>query len=433
MEETQKKPLQKRGWAQQEWYQYVIYVLCFVIGFLTLGFCSNNSGLYLTAVTNALDMSRSTYSLRNVFRQLTATVLSLFFGPFVSRFGEKKLTCFGIVSLIFAVLTAAWAEDAVLIFVSGILLGVGFSFCATTMITYIIGRWCTKNRGLITGLVLSATGLGGAVAAQIVTPMIYDVNDIFGYRKAYYMIAVMLVALLVLVVIFLREPPRSESEKFERRKKRAGAASWSGVTFEQVSRKPFFYCTLLVIFCSTLTVAMTSLNISPIMTDKGIDANFIASVMTVESLALLLSKATSGGLTDRFGLRKMMAIVQGFVLLSAAMMLAVSDTGIGRGMAMFAGVCAGLGLTVETVMVSCLVLEMFGDRDYAKIMGICMAACTAGIAAGNYVGSLVFDLCGSYDPCLWVLTGLMLVVTVLLQFCVSSAKKLRREIEADTL
>lgn len=424
----EEKPL-KHTLLDKERYQWVIYVLCFAISFLTLGFCGNNSGLYLTAVTKALDISRSTYSLRNVFRYATATVLSLFFGPFISRFGEKKLTCFGIVSLIFAVLTAAWAESALLIFVSGILLGLGFNFCATTMITYIIGRWCTKNRGLITGVVLSATGLGGAVAAQIVTPMIYDETDLFGYRRAYYMIAVMLVVLLVLVIAFLREPPRSEGETFERRKKRASAASWSGVTFQEVARKPFFYLTLAVIFFSTLTAAMTSLNLSPLMTDKGIDSGFIATALSVQSLALLLSKAVSGGLSDRFGLRKIMALCQTCLIVSLASMLVVSDSTFGRGMALLSNMTAGLGMAVETVLVSCTVIELFGDRDYAKIMGICMAACTAGIAVGNFAGNLVFDLCGSYDPMLWTMAIVMVVVTVMFQFCMTSARKMRKEIE----
>lgn len=433
MDELPYRTPQKQKWAQQEWYQYVIYALCFAIGFLTLGFCSSNSGLYLTAITKALDMSRSTYSLRNVFHYIATTILQFFFGTLVARFGEKKMTCVGIISLIFAVLTSAWAESAALLYVSGLLLGIGFSFCATTMLSYIVSRWCTKKRGLIMGLVLSANGLGSAAAAQIVTPIIYDKTDIFGYRKAYYLIAVMLAALLVLVVIFLREPPMREREKFERHKKRAGAATWSGVNYATLTRKPFFYVTLLTIFCSAFAITVNTADLSPLMTDQGIDEKYIAVVLSAHSLALTAGKIFSGMIYDRIKLRKTMLLCQMFVLLSMVSMLLVSSSGFGCTMAMVSGITAALGMPIQTVLVSCLVFEMFGDCDYAKLIGVCMAAVTAGMAVGHYIGNLVYDLCGSYKPILAVLTGVMAVVVLVFQLCVTAANKMRREIEADTL
>lgn len=417
--------------AQKDWYQWVIYALCFAMGFITLGFCSSNSGLYLTAVTKALGMSRSAFSLRNVFRYIASTILSLFFGPIVARFGEKKITCVGIISLIGAVLTAAWAEGPALFYVSGVLLGIGFTGSATTMISYIIGRWCKKNRGMITGVVLSANGLGGAVAAQIVTPIIYDEANVFGYRNAYYMIAVMLVGLLIVVLAFLKEPPKREGEEVENesRQKKKGA-SWTGVSYQEVVKKPFFYVTLATLFCSAFAICINTADLSPLMTDKDMDKEYIALVLSAHSLMMVVGKVLSGVLFDKIGLRKTMLLCQICVLISMVSMLLVAPSDIGRGMAMLSGVTSSLGMPIQTVMVSCLALEMFGDHSYAKIMGICSAATTAGTAVGHYLGNLVYDISGSYVPILVVLTGTMVMVVIVFQFCMNASDKMRRRIEA---
>ena len=417
--------------AQRDWYQWVIYALCFVMGFITLGFCSNNSGLYLTAVTKALGISRSTFALRNVFRYIASTVLSLFFGPIVARFGEKKITCVGILSLIGAVLTAAWAEGPALLYVSGVLLGIGFTGSATTMISYIIGRWCRKNYGMITGVVLSANGLGGAVAALIVTPMIYDETNVFGYRNAYYMIAVMLAALLAAVLLLLKEPPADTGEevKAEKSRKKRGA-SWSGVSYEEVVKKPLFYVTLATLFCSTFAICIATADLSPLMTDKGMDEGYIALVLSVHSLMMVVGKVFAGVLFDKAGLRRTMLLCQICVLIGMVSMLLVEPTGLGRGMAMLSGVISSLGMPIQTVMISCLALEMFGDHSYAKIMGICSAAVTAGTAAGHYFGNLVYDVYGSYVPILVALSGVMVAVVIVFQFCMNASEKMRKEIEA---
>ena len=70
-------------------YKWVILATCFMMEFLCLGFCSSNVGLYTKAVTEALHIKRSIYSLTQSLRFVTQVVTALYFGTLVQRFGTK--------------------------------------------------------------------------------------------------------------------------------------------------------------------------------------------------------------------------------------------------------------------------------------------------------------------------------------------------------
>ena len=72
------------------------------------------------------------------------------------------------------------------------LLGLGLAWTTTTMVGSIVHRWCPAHAGKIMGQILAANGVGGAVATQIVTPIIYAPGDAFGYRNAYKLVALIL-------------------------------------------------------------------------------------------------------------------------------------------------------------------------------------------------------------------------------------------------
>ena len=60
-------------------YKWVIALSCFLLGFFCLGFCSGNKGLYLSAITEALQIPRSLFSLNDTIRYVTTTIVNIFF------------------------------------------------------------------------------------------------------------------------------------------------------------------------------------------------------------------------------------------------------------------------------------------------------------------------------------------------------------------
>ena len=159
---------------------------------ICLGFGSSNKSLYLSAITDALGIKRSLFSINDSARFIATAIVNLFFGTLMQKVGSRKLICAGFLALISSMLIYAYASKIWLFCIGGALLGIGFAWTSTTMVGYVINCWCKEHKGTIMGFVLAANGIGGAIAAQIITPIIYDEKDAFGYRTAYKLVAIIL-------------------------------------------------------------------------------------------------------------------------------------------------------------------------------------------------------------------------------------------------
>ena len=75
----------------------------------------------------------------------------------------------------------------------------------TTMAIAIVNKWCKTNKGTITGAILAANGIGGAIAVQIISPIIFQEGNPFGYRTSYHMVSIVfsVVLLLIISIVFI--------------------------------------------------------------------------------------------------------------------------------------------------------------------------------------------------------------------------------------
>jgi predicted MFS family arabinose efflux permease len=72
----------------------------------------------------------------------------------------------------------------------------------------------------------------------------------------------------------------------------------------------------------------------------------------------------------------------------------------------------GIGTTVATVIVPLMTADLFGSRDYGSLMGIMGVATNFGISIGSLVGSLAFQIGGSYLGAWITCIGLSLVALI---------------------
>lgn len=218
-------------------YQWVIVACCFAMIFTALGFGSSPRKLFMVAVPKALELDYGPYSFNDSFRFLASSVMNLLFGTLMQRFGPRKLIAGGFAALIASMLVYSWAETLPFIYLGGALLGVGIALTGTTLSSYIINLWFTRNKGTITGFVLCANGLGGAVSMQILSPIIE--SGLFAYRSAYRLSALVMAAVGVLVVALIRLPEKGRPLPAAEKKK--ARTDWEGLTFQEALRKSYFY------------------------------------------------------------------------------------------------------------------------------------------------------------------------------------------------
>jgi len=410
-------------------YSWVIIGLCFLVVFTSLGFCSGSRELYLTAITEALDIPRGAFSLNNTFRFLTTTVLNLFFGPLVKRFGSKRLICAGFLCLIAFSLLNSVATNLVTFYIAGVLLGVGLSWTSTTMMSAVINKWCKQNKATVTGAVLAANGIGSAVAVQILSPIIFQEGNPFGYRTSYHYVAIILAAVLLLVLIFYRNPPKTdEEEPVPTKKRKIRGTGWVGMEFDEVVRKPYFYLALLCMFLTGMVLQGLGGISVPHMYDIGMDVGYVATIVSISGLLVTGTKFLTGYFYDRFGIKLSMNIALLSAFVSMAILIFLKDTPTGRVLALIRVFIGAFAIPLETVMLPIFAVEFFGNKPFDKLIGIFASVSTAGFAIGAPLGNVFYDIFGDYRLAFLVFAILMAIVAVSLQFVLRAARRDRAKI-----
>ncbi len=404
--------------------------VCALMIFFCLGFCSSNKSLYLSAITEALGFKRSAYAIATSCRFVSTAIVNMFFGYMVRRFGTKKLMLAGVICLMLSMYINSVATNIYMFCLSEVIAGIGFSWSSTGMVGSVINRWCKENTGTITGAALAANGIGGALAAQIVTPIIYQPANPFGYREAYRLVMLFLVAVFVIIAVLFKEnpPEGADAPPAQNAKKKNRGSQWVGIDYDDVKKKGFYYGAIVCIFLTGMCLQGVGGIASAHFRDVGFSTVVIASVASVSSLTLTGSKLLSGFMYDKLGLKKtisiccMCAVVDMFIL-------AFVSAGTAGTIAIFVyAVLSAIALPLETVMLPLYANDLFGGKSYNKVMGIVISANVLGYAVGTPLTNVCYDIYGTYKPILLLMGFIMLVVVIVLQLVIKSAHRIRDEI-----
>ena len=94
-------------------------------------------------------------------------------------------------------------------------------------------------------------------------------------------------------------------------------------------------------------------------------------------------------------------------------------------MAYSSAILRAMALPLETIMLPLIAAELFGRKAYAHIMGLLVSFNTLGYAVGGPVINLFYDLTGTYVPVMLALGVVMVLVSIAMQYCITTAHKIR--------
>lgn len=439
------------------WYKWVIAVLSGLIIFVGLGWNSGTRSLYTRTVTVLRDIDRASYSIGTSIRYATTAGLSLLFGAMIEKMGAKKMVLCGITSLFISCVINSVATQVWMFYVAAVFLGVGLAWCTTSLVGFVINQWFTEKRGTVMGVVLASNSLGAAVGTQVLSPMIYRDAQLvdaveagapvtlpgntlfhflgtdFGYQDAYTLVACVLALIFLIVVIFYKEAPKGRTvvgaKPSKGKKQPSGATAWVGIPFSEAIRKPYFYIIILCVYLTGASLQAANGIAAPHMEDCSIAGDLIALAVSAHSLVLCCAKIVGGFSFDRFGLRKTLFVMHAIGAV-ALLLLAFVTSSAHYGLAVAYETMVSLAMPLETIMLPLITADLFGDRDFAKMMGIVVAANTLGHATGEPIANFVYEAVGSYNSILFVYAGIMALVLVVFQLVMDRADKERKRIIA---
>ncbi len=414
-------------------YKWITIAMCFLMVMVSLGFTSSTKSLFPDEIAKELGTVRSLVAIGESCRYIATAIVNVFFGFLVAKYGAKKLICAGFFFLILSMLSYCFANNLFIIYLGGTMLGIGLSFTATTMVGYIVGMWCSENKGTIMGAVLASNGIGGAIAVQLAGRLI-DPNVTGSYRKAYFMIACVLTGTLIILLIFLRDKPKNVDEQApSSAKKKKRGKDWVGLDVSVALKKPYFWGALVSIFFSGMILQGTHGIVKMHLMDVGVDYSRVLSLLSFGMIILVSAKFLTGFIYDKAGLRVTASICTFIAIVSTFILALIKGDELGFILAIVYTIISQYALPLETVMLPIYAADLFGKKSYAKILGIFVSVNTAGYALGSPIMNLSSDIFGSYVPALILVGSIMTAVLILLQFVISAAHKEQRKIEAEQL
>lgn len=399
-------------------YKWIVAALTFLVMFVGLGFCSSAKNAYFQPVAEALGFSRGAFGLSDTFRYATTALTTMFFHRLVERFGTKKLLCAGLVFYAMSMLVNAVSNTLIGFYIGGIFLGLGVAFAASTMASVIINKWFVKNKGTVLGIVLAANAAGSAVAIMLLEPLIY--SDGLGYKNAYFITAIAVAIVLVIIAIFYKDKKEdivsadSKEDKKERKE-----TEWEGFEYASLAKKPAYYIVIISL------AAYALMSVSPISTphykDIGFTGEFIALSLSIGSIGLAASKILVGIIYDRWGLKIAVNLCL-FTALAAKLILFILTAEM-KALAITYTVLISVATPLETVMISIIVLDLFGKKSFNKALAITTSLFTIGHALNAPLLNLPYDFMGNYNISFVASTAASVIIIFALNLSIISLKR----------
>ena len=401
-------------------YKWVVAALCFLVMFVGLGFCSSAKNSYFQPIVESLNFSRSAFGVSDTFRYATSSIVMMFLYRLIERFGTKKVICTGIACYTLSALINALSNTLIGFYIGGIFLGCAVACAGSTMISIIINKWFTENKGTVLGIILAANAAGSATAIASLESMIY--SDGVGYKNAYFITAVAVASVLVIVAIFYKDTNSNEVSAPSKKKNTQKGNEWEGFTYETLTRKPAFYAVIICIALYSLSSASSIT--TPHFKDVGFSGEFIALNACVGSIVLMASKILAGIIYDRFGIKVSVNICLFTALAGKIILFFVTPQT--AALAILHTVLIGIATPFETVMIPIIVLDLFGQRSFNKALAIITSLFTVGHALNAPLMNMPYDFMNSYIISFVLSTAAAAAIIIVLNFSMVSLKKRRK-------
>lgn len=410
-------------------YKYVIIIVSMLMVFVGLGFCSSNKGIYLNAILQHTGLSAGFFGFSDTCRYLTTSIVNLFFGTLISKFGVKKLIGAGFISLAISMLLYAFSSTLVGFYLAGMFLGLGLAWSTTTMVGYIVRKWETKNRGTVMGIILAINGFGASLSTIIFTPIINSTAT--GYKTAFIITAIITFIVGVIAVIFLKDKKVDETQTQPQEKKRGD--NWAGIDRKTAFKKKYFYLAMFCIFVTGVVIQSISGVFIRHIQIVGVDKTFQSIIVPISMIVLSFTKFLTGFMYDKRGLRFTISINLICSIIAMISIAIVDNSVLGMVLCVIYVITSNMALPLETIMLPIYAGDLFGEKDYNKMLGYIVSINTLGYAVGAPLMGFVYDIFNSYVQGFIVGAILMVITLVIMQLVITQANKTKKEVELQNI
>ncbi len=397
-------------------YGYVIVICAFCIMFVSWGIYTT-FGVFFKPLQDMFGWSNASISAAYSISMLVYGVMGFVMGGLNDRFGPRiVMTVSGVLlGLGFFLMSRIGSLWQIFLFF-GVIVGVGMSGIWVPQLSS-IARWFTRRRALMTGIVLSAVGIGQIVAPPVISRAIVA----YDWKISYIVMGGLILLVVVAGSQFMKRDPAKNgyvSYGLNDAGNKAPVMETRGFTLKEAVRTPQFYISFMILFCYGFGSSGFLVHIIRHAIDLDISAITAANILAVNGVFCILGTNVLGGLGDKIGIKKIYII--GYVLLAITMfgLVWAKDIWLFYLLSCILGLSAGSG-----VVESPLVAWLFGLKYHGMIYGIIHIGFTVGASLGPFLMGYIFDVKGSYQMA-FLMCGVVAIIGMLVTIMLRPTKEL---------
>jgi MFS family permease len=302
-------------------------------------------------------------------------------GMLADRFGTRRVAVAGVACLGAGLIAAGHAPSLAWLYVTfsvGLGVGIGLTYVPSVGA---VQPWFTHNRAFASGIAVAGIGAGNFLVPPLATWWI----DLFGWRGAFFALAALCIVLggaAAAVVDNRPEGPR-----------RAAAAPPAGSTLGAALGSRLFWALYLTLLLPMFGCFVPMVHLAPYAVDAGHPEAVGVLLVSLIGLGSLVGRFAIGAFADRIG--RIAALAWMFGGLGAMLVLWWASTSIWALGAMAIAFGMFYGGFVATL--PAVVMDLFGGRAVAGIIGWLYTAAGVGTLAGPPLAGIAYDAFGSYD------------------------------------
>lgn len=361
--------------------------------------------VFFVAILEEFKWSRASIAGAFSLSALLLGISSWFGGRLVDRFGTRKIMIGGIIILALSTMASGriqqvWHLYALL----GVLTAIGIAGLGRVPHSVLLSNWFVQRRGTVVGIAFSGLGVGVLVIGPISQILISS----FGWRTAYMILGLMILALLLPVNSMVRNRPSDVEDHSTRPSsnphteihgeirglygEKGEGGDW---TLGRSMRTLPFWALSLAFFLLPLGIFPVMIHQVAYIIDQGYSRILAASIFGAIGFLSTGGRLIFGPLSDRIGREK--AVTWSFVcsITGVVILLLLPALKSVSWLYLYA-LLYGMGFGARGPIGAAMMADMYQGRHFGNIYGFIHIGNGIGGALGPLLGGYLYDVTGSY-------------------------------------
>jgi MFS family permease len=378
--------------AGTPWYftpRTIIVAGC-LIAILSFGVRST-MGLFNYPISEFYEWNREVYGLAMAIQNLMWGIFQPVAGGLADRYGTMRVLIAGAVIYAAGVaLMAISGTPAAIYLTGGLMVGMGIATASFSIVMAAMARVVApENRSWAFGVATAA----GSMGQFLIAPLGQGFIAAFGWQAA-----LVLLALTVLLIIPLSVPMSAGSANLS-----APAVGTSVFSLRQSIQQAFGHNSYLLLvagfFVCGFQVAFITVHLPAFLIEKGISPWLAASAIAIVGVFNVIGSYSAGVIGGKTEKRLPLAAIYSLRSLIVTVFITMPITPVST--VVFAALMGLLWLSTVPLTMG-LVTIMFGTRYMATLYGFVFMSHQVGSFFGVWLGGLLHDVYGNYDPIWWM-------------------------------